>query len=40
MTEEIIVIGAGMATGRALEHLFDAGADVNVTMLNAEPRGT
>ena len=39
MTQDIIVIGAGMATGRALEHLFDAGADVNVTLFNAEPRG-
>ncbi|MEX0309075.1 MAG: NAD(P)/FAD-dependent oxidoreductase, partial [Tateyamaria sp.] len=39
MTQEIIVIGAGMASGRALEHLFDAGADVNVTLFNAEPRG-
>ena len=28
MTQKIVVIGAGMATGRALEHLFDAGADV------------
>ncbi|WP_147112768.1 nitrite reductase large subunit NirB [Tateyamaria sp. syn59] len=39
MTQNIIVIGAGMASGRALEHLFDAGADVNVTLFNAEPRG-
>ncbi|MEO0380251.1 MAG: FAD-dependent oxidoreductase, partial [Pseudomonadota bacterium] len=39
MTQKIVVIGAGMATGRALEHLFDAGADVNVTLFNAEPRG-
>ncbi|MEL6465540.1 MAG: nitrite reductase large subunit NirB [Pseudomonadota bacterium] len=39
MTQDIIVIGAGMASGRALEHLFDAGADVNVTLFNAEPRG-
>ncbi|WP_299648297.1 nitrite reductase large subunit NirB [uncultured Tateyamaria sp.] len=39
MTKQIIVIGAGMASGRALEHLFDAGADVNVTLFNAEPRG-
>jgi nitrite reductase (NADH) large subunit len=39
MTQKIIVIGAGMATGRALEHLFDAGADVEVTLFNAEPRG-
>ena len=39
MTQNIIVIGAGMATGRTLEHLFDANADVNVTLFNAEPRG-
>lgn len=39
MTQNIIVIGAGMATGRVLEHLFDASADVNVTLFNAEPRG-
>ena len=39
MTQKIIVIGAGMATGRMLEHLFDAGADVDVTLFNAEPRG-
>ena len=39
MTQEIIVIGAGMASGRVLEHLFDAEADVNVTLFNAEPRG-
>ena len=39
MTQDIIIIGAGMASGRALEHLFDAGADVNVTLFNAEPRG-
>jgi nitrite reductase (NADH) large subunit len=39
MTTKLIVIGAGMATGRALEHLFDANADVDVTLFNAEPRG-
>jgi len=39
MTDKIIVIGAGMASGRMLEHLFDAGADVEVTLFNAEPRG-
>jgi len=37
--QKLIVIGAGMATGRALEHLFDADADVDVTLFNAEPRG-
>ena len=39
MTQKLIVIGAGMATGRMLETLFDAGADYNVTLFNAEPRG-
>ncbi|WP_342078304.1 nitrite reductase large subunit NirB [Yoonia sp. SS1-5] len=39
MTQKLIVIGAGMATGRALEHLFEADADYDVTLFNAEPRG-
>ncbi len=39
MTQRLIIIGAGMATGRALEHLLDAGADYDVTLFNAEPRG-
>jgi nitrite reductase (NADH) large subunit len=39
MTQKLIVIGAGMATGRALEHLFKAGGDYDVTLFNAEPRG-
>jgi len=39
MTKKLIVIGAGMASGRVLEHLFDANADYDVTVFNAEPRG-
>ena len=39
MKQKLVVIGAGMATGRMLEHLFDAGADYDVTLFNAEPRG-
>ncbi|MEL6585322.1 MAG: nitrite reductase large subunit NirB [Pseudomonadota bacterium] len=40
MTEKLIVIGAGMATGRMLEHLTDAAPDAfDVTLINAEPRG-
>ena len=39
MTQKLVVIGAGMASGRALEHLFEAGADWDVTLFNAEPRG-
>ena len=37
---KLVVIGAGMASGRALEHLFDADPDGwDVTLFNAEPRG-
>ena len=39
MTQKLVVIGAGMASGRVLEHLFDAGADYEVTLFNAEARG-
>lgn len=40
MTQKLIVIGAGMATGRALEHLIKANPDAYyVTLFNAEPRG-
>jgi nitrite reductase (NADH) large subunit len=34
----IVVIGAGMASGRFLEHLFENGP-AQVTLFNAEPRG-
>ncbi|MDW4498911.1 nitrite reductase large subunit NirB [Sulfitobacter sp. D35] len=38
--QKLIVIGAGMATGRALEHLFEtAPGTYEVTLFNAEPRG-
>ena len=37
--ERLVVIGAGMASGRVLEHLFEAGAPFEVTLFNAEPRG-
>lgn len=38
--QKLVVIGAGMASGRALEHLFDAAPDAfEVTLFNAEPRG-
>ena len=36
---KIVVIGAGMASGRMLEQIFDAGGDFDVTLFNAEPRG-
>ncbi|OSP56435.1 nitrite reductase large subunit NirB [Pseudoruegeria sp. SK021] len=40
MTQKLVVIGAGMASGRALEHLFDtAPGDWEVTLFNSEPRG-
>ena len=38
--QKLVVIGAGMASGRVLEHLFDAAPDAfDVTLFNAEPRG-
>jgi nitrite reductase (NADH) large subunit len=39
MTEKLIIIGAGMASGRALEGLIEQGGDFDVTLFNAEPRG-
>jgi nitrite reductase (NADH) large subunit len=39
MTQRLVVIGAGMASGRMLEHLFEAGFAGHVTLFNAEPRG-
>ncbi|MEM7487511.1 MAG: nitrite reductase large subunit NirB [Pseudomonadota bacterium] len=40
MTRKLIVIGAGMATGRALEHLLEADpSGWEVTLFNAESRG-
>ncbi|WP_068115012.1 nitrite reductase large subunit NirB [Tropicimonas marinistellae] len=37
---KLVVIGAGMASGRALEHLLDAEPDNwDITLFNAEPRG-
>ena len=38
--QRLVVIGAGMATGRVLEHLTDAAPDAfDITLFNAEPRG-
>ena len=40
MKQNLIVIGAGMATGRALEHLLETNPDAyNVTLFNGEARG-
>ncbi len=39
--QKLVVIGAGMATGRMLEHLFEADPEAyEVTIFNGEPRGT
>ncbi len=38
--KNLVVIGAGMATGRMLEHLLEADAGAySITLFNAEPRG-
>ena len=40
MTQKLVVIGAGMASGRVLEHLVEADRDAyEITLFNAEPRG-
>ncbi len=40
MTRKLVVIGAGMASGRMLEELFDLAPDAyDVTLFGAEPRG-
>lgn len=38
--EKLVIVGAGMASGRLLEHLTDADAAFDITVFNAEPRGT
>ncbi|WP_238364511.1 nitrite reductase large subunit NirB [Mesobacterium pallidum] len=38
--QKLVVIGAGMASGRALEHLIEADPTAyDITLFNAEPRG-
>ncbi|WP_172122243.1 MULTISPECIES: nitrite reductase large subunit NirB [unclassified Devosia] len=40
MAEKLVIIGAGMASGRMLEHLFEAAPGrFDVTLFGAEPRG-
>ncbi|MEP4194724.1 MAG: nitrite reductase large subunit NirB [Aliishimia sp.] len=40
MKQKLIVIGAGMASGRVLEHLVEQNPDAfDITLFNAEPRG-
>ncbi|NIZ63383.1 nitrite reductase large subunit [Sedimentitalea sp. CY04] len=40
MTQKLVIIGAGMASGRLLEELFELAPDAyDVTLFGAEPRG-
>ena len=40
MTQKLVVIGAGMASGRMLEELIELSPDsYQVTLIGAEPRG-
>ena len=40
MTEKLVIIGAGMASGRVIEHLIEADpAAYEITLFNAEARG-
>jgi nitrite reductase (NADH) large subunit len=40
MKQKLVVIGAGMASGRVLEHLTELAPDAfDITLFNAEPRG-
>lgn len=40
MAQKLVIIGAGMASGRMLEHLFEAAPGAfDVTLFGAEPRG-
>src|SRR5436189_5870689 len=40
MKRKLVVVGAGMASGRILEHLLKASQDAyDVTLFGAEPRG-
>ena len=40
MTQKLVIIGAGMASGRVLEHLTEtAPGAFDITLFNAEPRG-
>ncbi|MEO0668980.1 MAG: nitrite reductase large subunit NirB [Pseudomonadota bacterium] len=40
MKERLVIIGAGMASGRVIEHLVEAAPDAyDITLFNAEPRG-
>lgn len=40
MKEKLVIIGAGMASGRVIEHLVETAPDAfDITLFNAEPRG-
>ncbi len=40
MTQKLVIIGAGMASGRVIDHLIDMAPDAfHITLVNAEPRG-
>ena len=39
MSKKLVIIGAGMASGRMLDHLFETAHDFEVTLFGAEPRG-
>jgi len=40
MKQRLVIIGAGMASGRVIETLVEADSDAfDVTLFNAEPRG-
>ncbi|SFS05837.1 nitrite reductase large subunit NirB [Yoonia litorea] len=40
MRQKLVIIGAGMASGRVIEHLIEAAPDAfDITLFNAEPRG-
>ncbi|MRU16522.1 NAD(P)/FAD-dependent oxidoreductase [Roseovarius sp. A21] len=40
MTQKLVIIGAGMASGRVIEHLVEENAGAyDITLFNAEPRG-
>lgn len=39
MKQRLVVIGAGMASGRMLEYVLDGSDDFDVTLFNTEPRG-
>ncbi|MBV2360614.1 nitrite reductase large subunit NirB [Thalassococcus sp. CAU 1522] len=40
MTQRLVIIGAGMASGRVIEHLVEDAPDAfDITLFNAEPRG-